>query len=71
MQSKSLQHFNETVANFDYQQRDNILFICGGDGSIFNAINIIAEKNLTNIALGIIPFGSGNDFARSLNFFKD
>jgi YegS/Rv2252/BmrU family lipid kinase len=35
----------------------------GGDGTIYEVINAIAK---TNIKLGIIPTGTGNDFAKSV-----
>ena len=39
------------------------LVAIGGDGLIHQAVNILAGSDTT---LGIIPVGTGNDFARSL-----
>jgi diacylglycerol kinase (ATP) len=39
------------------------LFIVGGDGTINEVINGIKDAN---IALGVIPFGTGNDLAKTL-----
>tara|TARA_Y100001960_G_scaffold111586_1_gene119461 strand:+ start:408 stop:1298 length:891 start_codon:yes stop_codon:yes gene_type:complete len=39
------------------------LIAVGGDGLINQAVNVLAE---TDIVLGVIPVGTGNDFARSL-----
>ena len=36
----------------------------GGDGLINQAVNVLAG---TDTVLGLIPVGTGNDFARSLN----
>jgi len=40
--------------------------ISGGDGTISTIINIILKNNI-NMSVGIIPSGTCNDFARSLN----
>lgn len=37
---------------------------CGGDGTIHEVVNAIAEK--PDVILGILPCGRGNDFARAL-----
>lgn len=44
------------------------LIIVGGDGTIHHALKLIEN---TSIPLGIIPAGSGNDFARALNIPKN
>ncbi|MCA1319723.1 diacylglycerol kinase family lipid kinase [Bacillus tianshenii] len=44
------------------------LVVIGGDGTIHGVANALAYKN---VPLGIIPAGSGNDFARSLQISKD
>jgi diacylglycerol kinase (ATP) len=41
----------------------DIVVGCGGDGTINQVINGIAE---TNTDLGVIPLGSGNDFANAI-----
>jgi diacylglycerol kinase (ATP) len=43
---------------------DERLLVAGGDGTLHHAIRGLAGSET---ALGIIPFGSGNDFARALN----
>ena len=42
------------------------LIVCGGDGSISRAINAVGTR-LSEVELGIVPFGTGNDLARSLD----
>ena len=39
------------------------LVVCGGDGIVHTALQVVAG---TAVPLGIIPAGSGNDFARAL-----
>lgn len=39
------------------------LVVCGGDGIVHLALNAVAG---TAVPLGVVPAGSGNDFARSL-----
>jgi YegS/Rv2252/BmrU family lipid kinase len=40
------------------------LIVVGGDGSIHEAVNGIMRSS-TSVALGIIPIGTGNDFAKA------
>ena len=43
------------------------LFIAGGDGTLNEAMNGLASAGaLDRIAVGVIPFGTGNDFAAAL-----
>jgi diacylglycerol kinase (ATP) len=48
--------------------RDNCdeIIAAGGDGTLNEVINGIA-KNLGDVRVGLIPLGTGNDFARCLN----
>ena len=45
------------------------LIVVGGDGTINEVLNGV--EHLSDIRLGIIPSGSGNDFARGLKVSKD
>ncbi|MCR4605037.1 MAG: YegS/Rv2252/BmrU family lipid kinase [Eubacterium sp.] len=45
------------------------LVVIGGDGTINEVLNGV--KHLSDVKLGIIPSGSGNDFARGLGISKD
>ncbi len=50
------------------------VIIVGGDGSVNEAINgymMIPEAMRVATVLGVLPMGSGNDFARSLQVSKD
>jgi diacylglycerol kinase (ATP) len=40
------------------------LIVAGGDGSIHEAVNGIMRSRKT-VALGVIPIGTGNDFAKA------
>ncbi len=44
------------------------ILVGGGDGSLSAAANVLAG---TDVALGILPCGTGNDFARSLHIPAD
>ncbi len=39
------------------------MVVCGGDGMVSRAVNLVAQRA---VPLGIVPTGSGNDFARVL-----
>ena len=61
-ESRSAEHLAElgraaSVAGYD------CVVICGGDGSVHHAVR---EFDLQRGTLGIIPLGSGDDFARTL-----
>jgi YegS/Rv2252/BmrU family lipid kinase len=45
----------------------DVVVACGGDGTIHKVINGIAG---TDTALGVLPIGSGNDFAKTLRLKK-
>ena len=47
------------------------LSVLGGDGTLNEVINGLAETDFSHITLGYIPTGSGNDFARALNLSCD
>src|SRR6202171_4171548 len=50
---------NAMTKGFDY------IIAAGGDGTLNEVINGIAA-NATNLQLGLLPLGTGNDFARTL-----
>ena len=48
-----------------------IIFACGGDGTVHEVANALAFRNSP---MGVIPLGTGNDFARSIlpkELYKD
>ena len=48
------------------------IIVCGGDGLLNEVINgIMEEKIPENFAIGIIPTGSGNNFAKALGIPKE
>ena len=60
--SRSLEDAGEKASEF--MSRRYLVVACGGDGFI----NIIAQKAINcSCKMAILPFGRGNDFARSLN----
>ena len=60
--SRSIEDAGEKASEF--MSRRYLVVACGGDGFI----NIIAQKAIDcSCKMAILPFGRGNDFARSLN----
>jgi diacylglycerol kinase (ATP) len=48
-------------------ERCDTLFVAGGDGTVNEAMNGLAAANaLDDVAVAIVPFGTGNDFAAAL-----
>ncbi len=60
-------HAKVIAENIDFEHTDAVISV-GGDGTIHEIVNGIA---LQDIALGIIPAGSGNDLARTLKIPVD
>jgi diacylglycerol kinase (ATP) len=48
------------------------LYVAGGDGTLNAALRGIAHRDeARSLAIGIIPFGTGNDFAKALALGED
>jgi len=47
----------------------DVIIAVGGDGTAFEVVNGLGEE--VNNILGVLPIGSGNDFARTANILKD
>lgn len=45
-------------------RQSTCLISCGGDGTLHEVVNAVAGEGVT---VGILPFGSGNDFIKTLN----
>lgn len=59
-------HTKFLIEAFDSLPYDEkIVIICGGDGSLNELVNVAYGKNMT---LGLIPTGTGNDFAKNFDY---
>ncbi|WP_311480672.1 diacylglycerol kinase family lipid kinase [uncultured Anaerococcus sp.] len=59
-------HTKYLIDAFDSLKYDEkIVIICGGDGSLNELVNVAYGKNMT---LGLIPTGTGNDFAKNFEY---
>lgn len=56
-------HATEIAAKLSTEQPDSVIVAIGGDGTFHETLNGIADPKRT--ALGFIPSGRGNDFARA------
>jgi diacylglycerol kinase (ATP) len=52
------------IAREAIESGSNWIFACGGDGTIHEVVNAVAEK--PSVVLGVLPCGKGNDFAGAL-----
>lgn len=59
----------EAAAREGYER----LFVAGGDGTLNEALNGVAavEGALRRVAFGVVPLGTGNDFANALGLPED
>jgi YegS/Rv2252/BmrU family lipid kinase len=64
-------HGQEIIQNAKLEDYDGVVF-CGGDGMAFEAINGYFRNNSKKrIPIGVIPIGTGNAYARDLDFEKN
>jgi diacylglycerol kinase (ATP) len=61
----------KTLAQQALEDGYDILVAAGGDGTINEVINGIMTSGKSGVKLGVIPIGSGNDFAHSLGVSND
>lgn len=65
-------HTSDAVGNLEEQVRSQVegganrIIVAGGDGSVYEAVNGIMRAG-GDAALGVIPTGTGNDFAKACN----
>jgi len=55
---------------FKHASKYDIVVVCGGDGTVNQVVNGIV-KSKANSVIAILPFGTANDIARTLNIPKD
>jgi diacylglycerol kinase (ATP) len=48
----------------------DLVVAAGGDGTVHRTVNAIRDR-LDRVALGVVPLGTGNDFARTLGMPED
>lgn len=71
VETESPEHAEETVRKACEAKVERIV-AAGGDGSINNVVNaLFRHGGDAPPAFGVLPFGSGNDFARTLGMFDD
>ena len=69
-QTKYAGHATELARKISSLPEDRIYLITvGGDGTLNEVINGISD--FSRIVLGILPIGSGNDFARGMGISRD
>ena len=66
--SRSANHLRDLVSEAETGDYAAVA-VAGGDGSVRNALAALHSPN--RIPLGVIPIGSGNDFARDLGIPRD
>lgn len=51
----------------NYQEEKDLVLICGGDGTLNEAVTAIMENQEEDISLSFIPLGTTNDLAKTLD----
>lgn len=59
-----------SVNPFDGNEQIDLMVVAGGDGTLNFVVNAMKKKGL-DIALGVIPAGTANDFARALGMSRE
>jgi diacylglycerol kinase (ATP) len=67
--SRSAAHLRDLVAEAESGGVHQAVVVAGGDGSVRHALAALASPN--RIPFGVIPIGSGNDFAADLGLPRD
>lgn len=62
-------HATEIVRRITEDEEEHILIVLGGDGTMNEVVSGIRDGS--NVILGCIPTGSGNDFTRAMRLPKD
>lgn len=60
-------HARKAAMEFAHENNEGIVYACGGDGTLSEIANVL--KN-TDIALGLIPMGTANDFSKIFDYEK-
>ncbi|MDO5041428.1 MAG: diacylglycerol kinase family lipid kinase [Peptoniphilus sp.] len=58
-------HAHELAKNFAEQKDKGIVYACGGDGTLNEVASALVG---TDTALGLIPMGTANDFAKNFDY---
>ena len=59
----------ERLAQEAIGRGENLIVAVGGDGTLHEVSNAVMDATRPNVTLGLIPFGTGNDFARCVGLF--
>jgi YegS/Rv2252/BmrU family lipid kinase len=71
LETKGQGYATALVRDADISQFDAVIAV-GGDGTVFEVLNgIFSHPHASRPALGIIPMGTGNAFARDLDLFPE
>jgi len=61
----------QNLARLAVEDGYDVVVAAGGDGTIHEVVNGLVQDGRSSVKLGIIPIGSGNDFAYALNIPAD
>jgi diacylglycerol kinase (ATP) len=61
----------ERAATRALDERCDALYVAGGDGTLNAVLRILTRGDVQSMPIGVIPFGTGNDFAKALGLSED
>ncbi|KAF4740593.1 hypothetical protein FOZ62_001870, partial [Perkinsus olseni] len=70
--SAATEGLEELKRSIDTEEKCERVIIAGGDGTVTWGVDLMtkADINLEKVVIGIIPYGTGNDFSQSLGWGK-
>ena len=51
----------------EHNEEKDLILVCGGDGTLNEAVSAMIENDLKDVTLSFVPLGTTNDLARTLN----
>ena len=61
----------ERAAARAIEERCDAVYVAGGDGTLNTTLRVLAREGVPPIPIGVIPFGTGNDFVKALGLDED
>jgi diacylglycerol kinase (ATP) len=61
----------ERAAGRALEEKCDALYVAGGDGTLNAVLRVVTREGAPAIPIGVIPFGTGNDFSKALGLGEE